>query len=565
MSQLSPRGNLAVSFGEVCDRGKVREENQDSVLNASIPLGDLFIVADGIGGYQGGAVASRMVVKEFQGQLATRPPGYPPEDALAEACAYANAAIFNEANSGDPSLQRMGSTVVLALIQAGTSSGGSSGEVASFGPIAWIGHVGDSRAYLIRGGQMIRQTNDHSAVQALLDRNLITEEEARNHPDASVLTRSLGHRPQVEIEIDRVALQEGDALLLCSDGLWGYVADADIAAVATDPGLSAKTVADTLLQLALAAGGQDNIGIEFVRIGNAIGNPIGNAVGNAAASTPAVAPIANGSSRVPLPAAGLVPSGPTGPTSVGSLAADREHSRRKRNLELLAVGLLLLGGCGYLGIAAYSHFWPFAQKIPRTNIDQKSDGSDGGKSTGGQGDVSTPKGPHRESAHPGKDAQSNRAPIPPEVSPKKPKLIGIVGEFQLGPFTPPEDGEYEWDHAIIRQENGAECVKLATDKPQVYANKPDLDRHVVIQTIVRRYPRVKGRIDSPDVERHEMNDAVRAACGTAYDAIVILPAKKQPGPTGPAAPADAPTGPGATDSQEHSMPVQQRPKPPKPQ
>ena len=556
MSQLSPRGNLAISFGEVCDRGKVREENQDSVLNVSVPLGELFIVADGIGGYQGGATASRMVVKEFQGQLATRPPGYPPEDALVEACTYTNAAIFNEANSGDPSMQRMGSTVVLALIQAGANSAGNSGEVASFGPVAWIGHVGDSRAYLIRGGQMTRQTSDHSAVQALLNRNLITEEEARNHPDASVLTRSLGHRPQVEIEIDRVSLQEGDALLLCSDGLWGYVGDADIAAVATDPGLSPKTVADTLLQLALAAGGQDNIGIEFVRIGSAtsvVAAPV-------PVAAPSAAQAANGASRPTLPSSSLVG---TSPTTLPS-AADREHASRKRMIELLAVGLLLLGGCGYLGIAAHSHFWPFEQKVRKTNTDQKgdglqkSDGSDGSKTQGDSG-ATEPKKTHRDADKSAKDNQSGHATQPPDPrASKKPKLIGIVGDIQLGPFTPLENGEFEWDHAIIQREAKAGCVALATDRPQVYANKPDLDRHIVIETIVKRYPRMKGKIDSPNVQHHEMTDAIRAACGPDYDAIVILPAKH---PAGSAAPADAPAGPGSTDSQEHSMPVQQHSKP----
>src|SRR5580658_760477 len=105
MSELSQRGALAISFGEVCDRGKVREENQDSVRSASIPLGELFIVADGIGGYQGGATASRMVVDGFHAQLAKRPGTYPPDHALMEACTYTNASIHTAAMSGDPSLQ----------------------------------------------------------------------------------------------------------------------------------------------------------------------------------------------------------------------------------------------------------------------------------------------------------------------------------------------------------------------------------------------------------------------------------------------------------------------------
>ena len=138
MNDVSPRGSLSVTSAEVCDRGKVREENQDNVRSANIPMGRLFVVADGIGGYQGGATASRMVVEGFSSQLAARPVNYPPDRAIQEACDFTNSSIHTAAASSDPSLQRMGSTVVLALVQM-TDDGG---------PVAWIGHVGDSRAYL---------------------------------------------------------------------------------------------------------------------------------------------------------------------------------------------------------------------------------------------------------------------------------------------------------------------------------------------------------------------------------------------------------------------------------
>ena len=169
----------------------MREENQDSVLHASIPLGELLIVADGIGGYQGGATASRMVIEGFRRSLATLPREHPVDRALCEASAQVNANIIEVANAPDSLYRRMGSTVVLALLQQDAT-----GKAQS----ARIGHIGDSRAYLVRDGQLIRITNDHSAVQALLNRNLITPEQALNHPDASVLTRSLGHKPEVEID-----------------------------------------------------------------------------------------------------------------------------------------------------------------------------------------------------------------------------------------------------------------------------------------------------------------------------------------------------------------------------
>src|ERR1017187_368571 len=175
MSEVPITGQPAITFAEACDRGLVREENQDSVLHAAIPLGDLLIVADGIGGYMGGAVASKMVVESFHGHLAALPADYAPERAIEEAAAVANSNVIAAAMAPGSLYQHMGSTVVMALVQLDPA-----------GPRAWIGHIGDSRAYLLREGQLHRITNDHSAVQALLNRNLITPEQALNHPDASV-------------------------------------------------------------------------------------------------------------------------------------------------------------------------------------------------------------------------------------------------------------------------------------------------------------------------------------------------------------------------------------------
>ncbi len=244
-----------IAFAEECHRGIVREENQDSVRHVRIAMGELLIVADGIGGYQGGATASRMVVEGFHGYLAALPADSPVDRVLRDAATQVNASIIQAANLPDSPYRRMGSTVVLALLQQDAA-----------GLHARIGHIGDSRAYLFRGGQLTRITSDHSAVQALLNRNLITPEQALNHPDASVLTRSLGHKPEVEMDLENVDLLPGDTLLLCSDGLWGYVAEEEIQRVVANPGLNAVAAARALLDLALAAGGQDNIGIELARV-----------------------------------------------------------------------------------------------------------------------------------------------------------------------------------------------------------------------------------------------------------------------------------------------------------
>lgn len=255
MNEVPIPGQPVIAIAEECHRGKVREENQDNIRHARIAMGELLIVADGIGGYLGGATASRLAVESFHDYMASLPADYPPEQAIKEASARANASILSESNTPDSNFRRMGSTVVLALIAQDAN-----------GIQAWIGHIGDSRAYLARAGQLIRLTNDHSAVQALLNRNLITPQEALNHPDASVLTRSLGHQSEVEIDIEPFPLQDGDSLLLCSDGLWGYVPEPEVRVVAANPELTVANAARTLLELALAAGGHDNIGIELARL-----------------------------------------------------------------------------------------------------------------------------------------------------------------------------------------------------------------------------------------------------------------------------------------------------------
>jgi serine/threonine protein phosphatase PrpC len=255
MNEAAHPGLPLLVFAEQCDRGKVREENQDRVLHMRTAVGEFSIVADGIGGLDRGAIASRIVVESFYDCLESLPPDYPPVAAIHEACRRANANIL-AAVEGDGALQRrMGSTVVLALLQQHEDETN-----------AWIGHIGDSRAYLVRDGQISRLTSDHSAVQLLLNQNLITPEEAGNHPDASVLTRSLGRQSEVDIDVSRVPLTIGDTLLLCSDGLWGFVPEQELETVMADAHLPLEETAEALMEMALAAGGHDNIGIELVRL-----------------------------------------------------------------------------------------------------------------------------------------------------------------------------------------------------------------------------------------------------------------------------------------------------------
>jgi protein phosphatase len=193
-----------------------------------------------------------MVVEHFCEYLASLPGDFPAGIAIREAATRANEKIFAAIQAPYP---HVGSTVVVALVQ----------QVAD-GTFAWIGHIGDSRAYLVRAGRLYRLTTDHTAVQDLLSRGLITPEEAPHHPDASVLTRSLGRQPEVEIDIEQHALAVNDTLLLCSDGLWAFVPEQEIQNIIDNSSFTVKTAAHKLLKQALAVGGDDNVGLEIVRL-----------------------------------------------------------------------------------------------------------------------------------------------------------------------------------------------------------------------------------------------------------------------------------------------------------
>ncbi len=254
MSDSPILGQPVILFAEECDRGTLRQVNQDSVLHSRIALGDLLIVADGIGGENTGVVgASQMAVQLIQSHLAALPSGYPADKAIREAAEQANAKITPVDKEPDVPQLRTGTTVVVALVQQEAD-----------GAHAWIGHIGDCRAYLVRAGRLHCLTSDHSAVQSLLNRNLISPEEVYRHPDTAVLTRSLGVQPEVEIDIERHPLAVGDTLLLCSDGLWNSISESEIERLANGPTVGAAALG--LLQRTLETGGHDNIGIEMARL-----------------------------------------------------------------------------------------------------------------------------------------------------------------------------------------------------------------------------------------------------------------------------------------------------------
>lgn len=229
----------------ICHRthqGLVRASNQDSLLVDEGVLG----VADGMGGHNGGETASRVAVQVLKNALR----GKKPEPrALEVGMEAANRRIFDMARH-DSALSGMGTTATL-LWENGNE--------------ALICHVGDSRAYLMRDGELKQITQDHSVVAELLRNGVITPEMARTHPYRNVITRAVGVDPMVEADIFTHDLKEGDVWLICSDGLYNMVPDDAIADILRES-KEDDTAAEELMALALEAGGTDNITFVIGRV-----------------------------------------------------------------------------------------------------------------------------------------------------------------------------------------------------------------------------------------------------------------------------------------------------------
>ena len=252
-----PPKMLAIGVGAVSETGQ-REQNQDRMSGFNSFFGAVYLVADGMGGHKGGAEASRMVAEAFSRHLMNAPASSPPQDALTLAVRLANLEVLEKGRSGNPEFEGMGSTVVIALIQE-----------TSNGMELITAHVGDSRLYLRRNNRLTQLTKDHTQVQWLIDSNELDEASARNHPDASVLTRAMGHSTDLQVDISGpIPLLEGDILLLCSDGLSGFANTEDIDRTIADNPDPTKC-ANKLVQLALASGSNDNITVQILRVGNA--------------------------------------------------------------------------------------------------------------------------------------------------------------------------------------------------------------------------------------------------------------------------------------------------------
>ncbi len=237
---------MLIKTAQLSDKGRVRQVNEDSVWVGNIQdeyvLG---IVADGMGGHRAGDTASRLAVQTVISDLQGLEAGLSAEAcraALHDAILHANDVVFHTAQTSDD-YHNMGTTVVAVLLR------GSQGI---------IGHIGDSRAYLISEEGLRLITQDHSLVNELLKTGQISQEEADSHPRRNVLTRALGTDSEVSVELDHIELSSGEVLLLCSDGLSNMITRDQIETVAL-AGIALDERARHLVALALEAGGEDNI------------------------------------------------------------------------------------------------------------------------------------------------------------------------------------------------------------------------------------------------------------------------------------------------------------------
>lgn len=313
---------MRIETGVRTDVGRVRVGNEDSYLMDE----PLFGIADGMGGHAAGEVASSTAVEALSSGAARVNPDDP--ESLVALIKEANRAIFEKATKDDL-LHGMGTTCTLVLIDAHR---------------AHLAHVGDSRAYLLRDGDLSRLSEDHTLVGRMVREGQLTEEEAAKHPQRSVITRSLGIDSDVRVDLRSFDVRDGDRIMLCSDGLTSMTGEDTIKRVLQQT-KSPQAAADELVDLANEAGGDDNITVVVLDLSGA---------GDAPPPPPrSASPVEKATGRTTD-----APLGP--PPSSGSPSNDDPGFGRRvvRKIVVTLMILVVLVGAGY-GALRYSlnHSW----------------------------------------------------------------------------------------------------------------------------------------------------------------------------------------------------------------
>jgi len=252
-SSAAPAGDVATEFAfdlaALTDPGTERPNNEDACgSHVESAVEGLVVVADGLGGYEGGELASRTAVDVTLTAYRESPVGWGVPKRLYRAVQQANIEIYDRAIVV-PELRHMATTLVAAAVERG---------------VLYAAHVGDSRLYLVRDGRIRQLTKDHTLIAERARFGLISQERARMHPERSTLTRSVG--PELIVAIDKLSmpLVQGDVLILCSDGLYNVLEDARLANLVT--GLEAVAACRALIDAANSAGTNDNITAALFRM-----------------------------------------------------------------------------------------------------------------------------------------------------------------------------------------------------------------------------------------------------------------------------------------------------------
>ncbi len=241
-----------LEVGSLSDAGCCRPINQDHIGFVRFAEKNelLSVVADGMGGHRAGEIASRLAIEAIQQHYGSLLERFNLPQVLEKAFAEANKAIYRAAQQ-EPEQRGMGTTLVALAVQKGRG---------------YYANVGDSRLYLIRNGESVQLSRDHTVVAELVKDGLITVEAAKNHPDQSVITRAVGTHTAVAVDVcdEPVPLQIGDRFMLCSDGLYDLVEESEIEAAVSE--LQPQEACQQLVQLAKERGGHDNISVIVIEV-----------------------------------------------------------------------------------------------------------------------------------------------------------------------------------------------------------------------------------------------------------------------------------------------------------
>lgn len=240
---------MHIRYGSQSDQGKVRNSNEDA-YTANLK-NRIFLVADGMGGHAAGEIASQIAAATVEEVVAASiRSALPTAQILFNAAQEANARIYHTQRT-KPEYAGMGSTLTAISFQDDKY---------------YVAHVGDSRAYLLRGGNLEQLTRDHSLVWHLYESGMLRKDELSSHPQKNLITRSIGPHPQVEVDVEQGEAREGDIFVLCSDGLTDMVPEDKLRKILSDTSKSPHQLCERLVSEANERGGQDNITVVVIRL-----------------------------------------------------------------------------------------------------------------------------------------------------------------------------------------------------------------------------------------------------------------------------------------------------------